>query len=198
MALIIYGRLEDKTTQENLSNGPAAQSEEDYLAAQANLADNIEDAVVMVDQRERVIYANPRARDLLKIKRLGRPLSTYVREPGIRPVIQQALSGKPIEAITYHVEYPTDRHIRLMASPFTLDIFDPPRAMALIFFYDVTEYMMAHTQRADFLANASHELKTPVASLLGYIETLRGHAKDDPEAREKFLGIMQNLSLIHI
>ena len=146
----------------------------------------------MVDQRERVIYANPRARDLLKIKRLGRPLSTYVREPGIRPVIQQALSGEPIDAITYHVEDPTDRHIRLMASPFTLDIFDPPRPMALIFFYDVTEYMMAHTQRADFLANASHELKTPVASLLGYIETLRGHAKDDPEAREKFLGIMQN------
>jgi len=192
MALIIYGRLEDKTVQENLTSGPAVQSEEDYLAAQANLADNIEDAVVMVDQRERVIYANPRARDLLKIKRLGRPLSTYVREPGIRPVIQQALSGEPIDAITYHVEDPTDRHIRLMASPFTLDIFDPPRPMALIFFYDVTEYMMAHTQRADFLANASHELKTPVASLLGYIETLRGHAKDDPEAREKFLGIMQN------
>ena len=79
-----------------------------------------------------------------------------------------------------------------MASPFTLDVFDPPRPMALIFFYDVTEYMLAHTQRADFLANASHELKTPVASLLGYMETLRGHAKDDPKAQEKFLGIMQS------
>ncbi len=190
--LIIYGQLEDKTTQENLLDAPSAQSEEDYLAAQANLADNIEDAVVMVDQRERVIYANPIARDLLKIKRLGRPLSTYVREPGIRPVIQQALSGKPTNAITYHVEDPTNRYIRLMASPFTLEVFDPPRPMALIFFYDVTEYMLAHSQRADFLANASHELKTPMASLLGYIETLRGHAKDDPKAREKFLGIMQS------
>lgn len=191
-ALILYGRLEDKAATESLSGAPKAQSEEDYLAAQANLADNIEDAVVMLDQRERVIYANPIARDLLKIKRLGRPLSTYVREPGIRPVIQQALAGQPTDAITYHVEDPTERHIRLMASPFTLDVFDPPRPMALIFFYDVTEYMMAHTQRADFLANASHELKTPVASLLGYMETLRGHAKDDPEAQEKFLGIMQS------
>ncbi len=191
-ALILYGRLEDKAATENLSGAPKTQSEEDYLAAQANLADNIEDAVVMLDQRERVIYANPIARDLLKIKRLGRPLSTYVREPGIRPVIQQALAGQPTDAITYHVENPTERHIRLMASPFTLDVFDPPRPMALIFFYDVTEYMMAHTQRADFLANASHELKTPVASLLGYMETLRGHAKDDPVAQEKFLGIMQS------
>ena len=192
IVFLIYGRLEDKRDLLRASNAAAEQTEEDYLAAQANLADNIQDAVVMVDQRERVIYANPIAKELLKIKKLGRPLSTYVREPGIRPVIQQALSGEPTEAITYHIEDPTERHIRLMASPFTLDVFDPPRPMALIFFYDVTEYMLAHSQRADFLANASHELKTPVASLLGYIETLRGHAKDDPQAQEKFLGIMQS------
>jgi two-component system phosphate regulon sensor histidine kinase PhoR len=44
--------------------------------------------------------------------------------------------------------------------------------------------------RADFLANASHELRTPLASLTGFIETLRGHAKDDPVARDRFLNIM--------
>jgi two-component system phosphate regulon sensor histidine kinase PhoR len=44
--------------------------------------------------------------------------------------------------------------------------------------------------RADFLANASHELRTPLASLAGFIDTLRGHAKDDPAARERFLEIM--------
>src|SRR5690606_3033903 len=43
---------------------------------------------------------------------------------------------------------------------------------------------------ADFLANASHEMKTPLASLQGFIETLTGHAKDDAVAREKFLGVM--------
>jgi two-component system phosphate regulon sensor histidine kinase PhoR len=45
--------------------------------------------------------------------------------------------------------------------------------------------------RADFVANASHELRTPLAALLGFIETLQGPAKNDPVAREKFLGIMQ-------
>jgi two-component system phosphate regulon sensor histidine kinase PhoR len=44
--------------------------------------------------------------------------------------------------------------------------------------------------RADFVANASHELRTPLAALSGFIDTLRGHARDDEEAREKFLGIM--------
>jgi two-component system phosphate regulon sensor histidine kinase PhoR len=46
--------------------------------------------------------------------------------------------------------------------------------------------------RADFVANASHELRTPLSSLSGFIETLRGHAKDDAAARERFLGIMQD------
>jgi two-component system phosphate regulon sensor histidine kinase PhoR len=45
--------------------------------------------------------------------------------------------------------------------------------------------------RADFVANASHELRTPLAALLGFIETLQGSARNDPAAREKFLGIMQ-------
>jgi two-component system, OmpR family, phosphate regulon sensor histidine kinase PhoR len=45
--------------------------------------------------------------------------------------------------------------------------------------------------RADFVANASHELRTPLAALSGFIETLRGSAKNDPVAREKFLAIMQ-------
>lgn len=191
VVFLIYGNLKEKVDMEAPSGHSIIQSNEGYLAAQANLADNIKDAVVMLDQRERVIYANPAAKDLLKIRTLGRPLSTYVREPGIRPVIQQALAGHSAEAITYHVEDPTERHLRLLASPFQLDVFDPPRPMALVFFYDVTEYMLAHAQRADFLANASHELKTPIASMLGYIETLQGHAKDDPEAQKKFLGIMQ-------
>lgn len=190
--LIFYGRLPDNSASDNLPNDTTAQSDEDYLAAYANMVDKIAQAVAMVDQRERVIYANPTARKLLKIKTLGRPISTYIREPGVRTLVQQALSGRQTDAITYHIEDPADQHIRMTASPFTLDIYDPPRPMALIFFNNVTEYMLGDSQRADFLANASHELKTPVASLLGYIETLRGHAKEDPEAREKFLVIMQS------
>jgi two-component system phosphate regulon sensor histidine kinase PhoR len=55
---------------------------------------------------------------------------------------------------------------------------------------DETDARRTERMRADFLANASHELRTPLASLAGFVETLRTHAKDDTEAREKFLGIM--------
>jgi two-component system phosphate regulon sensor histidine kinase PhoR len=61
----------------------------------------------------------------------------------------------------------------------------------LLALQDMTKVMRADRLRADFVANASHELRTPLATLLGFIETLRGPAKDDGDARAKFLAIMQ-------
>src|SRR6185295_16556582 len=56
--------------------------------------------------------------------------------------------------------------------------------------HDITAIRRSEQMRADFVANASHELRTPLAAVTGFIETLRGHARDDTAAREKFLGIM--------
>jgi two-component system phosphate regulon sensor histidine kinase PhoR len=56
--------------------------------------------------------------------------------------------------------------------------------------HDITELKRAEQMRADFIANASHELRTPLATLIGFIETLRGPAREDAEARERFLAIM--------
>src|SRR5690606_7446571 len=64
-------------------------------------------------------------------------------------------------------------------------------SVAILALLDVTALKRAEQLRADFVANASHELKTPLASLMGFIETLRGPARDDAEARVRFLAIMQ-------
>jgi two-component system phosphate regulon sensor histidine kinase PhoR len=56
----------------------------------------------------------------------------------------------------------------------------------------VTAIKRAEFMRADFVANVSHELRTPLSTLLGFIETLRGPARDDAAARERFLGIMHD------
>ena len=65
-----------------------------------------------------------------------------------------------------------------------------PEALAIVQIEDRTETRRAEQLRSDFIANASHELRTPLASIIGYIETLQHHARNDPEARERFLGIM--------
>ena len=70
---------------------------------------------------------------------------------------------------------------------------DPPLAdggQALVVLSDRTRERAVERMRADFVANASHELRTPLASLIGFIETLRGPAADDPPAQQRFLGIM--------
>jgi len=62
--------------------------------------------------------------------------------------------------------------------------------LVLVRIRDLTELRRAEELRADFVANASHELRTPLAAVTGFIDTLRGHAKDDGPARERFLEIM--------
>ncbi|MEQ9325958.1 MAG: ATP-binding protein, partial [Rhodospirillales bacterium] len=66
----------------------------------------------------------------------------------------------------------------------------PESSAILISLHDQTALKRADQMRADFVANASHELRTPLASVMGFIETLQGPARDDPEAADRFLGIM--------
>ena len=57
---------------------------------------------------------------------------------------------------------------------------------------DLTTQRQTESVRADFVANVSHELRTPLSTLVGFIETLQGPARDDREAAERFLGIMRD------
>jgi two-component system phosphate regulon sensor histidine kinase PhoR len=71
-----------------------------------------------------------------------------------------------------------------------LDLTHDGQRTLVVVLRDETDARRTERMRADFLANASHELRTPLASLAGFIETLRTHARDDAEARERFLEIM--------
>lgn len=64
-------------------------------------------------------------------------------------------------------------------------------AGCLVFLEDTTPFEQAGERRSEFVANVSHELRTPLTAMAGFIETLRGPARDDAEARERFLAIME-------
>src|SRR5579871_5286883 len=64
----------------------------------------------------------------------------------------------------------------------------PPVTTLLL--HDLTAIKRTEQMRADFVANASHELRTPLAAVSGFIDTLKGHARDDTQARDRFLDIM--------
>lgn len=190
IATLIFVRLSRAIRASRTSD--AVDSDEFLSSARfaATLTDALPQAIAVLDRDGRVIHANPMARELIEIDTLGRPLSVYVRDSDITDRLATALAGYTPEPLMVHREVPTESYISLLFSAVTPADDGSGRMIVLVVMNDVTELLLGNQRRADFLANASHELKTPLASMLGYIETLRGHAKDDPDARERFLGIM--------
>jgi two-component system phosphate regulon sensor histidine kinase PhoR len=137
----------------------------------------------------RFVFANAAARELFRIQRDGVLLVTAVRNPQVLEAVDEALFGGIERAVEYETGGAQGRSWIAYARP--LGHSQGGSHMALLVLRDETDARRSERTRADFLANASHELRTPLASLSGFIETLRGHAKEDPVVRDKFLGIMQ-------
>jgi two-component system phosphate regulon sensor histidine kinase PhoR len=137
----------------------------------------------------RFIFANAAARELLRISAGQGMLLSAVRDPVVLAAVDKALFDTADAEGVYETTGAQSRSLRVRARP--LGPGGDGARLALLTFHDETEVRRVERTRVDFLANASHELRTPLASLSGFIETLRGHARDDPAAREKFLGIMQ-------
>lgn len=162
-----------------------------FYKGETRLAASLQEAIIIVDENGRMAHINPAAHTLFSNIRVGGSINSVSNHDQLDKLVKQALGGEAPDPFVYQVYDPVERHIRVTASVLRPEPVLDENSRAVIIFYDVTDLERANAMRADFLANASHELKTPVASLLGYIETLNGHAKDDPEARTKFLGIMQ-------
>ena len=135
----------------------------------------------------RVVLANAAARELLRIPREGALLVSALRDPAVLEAVDEALFGGLERSTGYGGVGAQARHWRALTRPLPST---DGRALALMVLRDETEVRRTELMRVDFLANASHELRTPLASLSGFIETLKGHAKDDPRARDRFLDIM--------
>jgi two-component system phosphate regulon sensor histidine kinase PhoR len=169
----------------------------DVLPAEAlaELADGLPDPVLMIagfDRDDyagrRILFANQAAREVLRLPQETALLVAAVRNPEVLEVIDEALFGGIEGQAEYEAAGVQERFWRAVAKPLSPGPDGARRALLVL--RDETDARRNERMRADFLANASHELRTPLASLAGFIDTLRGHAKDDPGARERFLGIM--------
>ena len=169
----------------------------DNLAASAQaIVDGLPDPLIGVDRQRRIVRTNRAAVALLGTMGADRDLSTALRHPQLLAAIDSLLETGADRNFVGPDQ--TAVEIVLSGAP-ELDVIAHvrrlPRAaadgsLALIVLHDTTALRRAERMRADFVANASHELKTPIAGLAGFIETLRGPARDDAAARERFLGIM--------
>lgn len=170
---------------ERLARTLAARGEEVTALSRASeaIVERLPDPLIVLGPQREVLRANAAARAAF-----GTEIPAVLRHPVLREAIERAWRGGETASAEIRLPVPSEREVAATVLPF-----DPPLAdggRAILVLSDRSRERALERMRADFVANASHELRTPLASLMGFVETLRGPAADDRPAQERFLGIM--------
>jgi two-component system phosphate regulon sensor histidine kinase PhoR len=151
-------------------------------------------ALLVVDEDARILGANEPAETLLGPVPGGRPFVTVLRHPEVNAALDAVLAGSVLSGsgrARLNVTLNLADH-RVLCATVTVTRLDAPGLRgAAISIEDRSRDEESEQMRRDFVANVSHELRTPLTALMGFIETLRGPARNDPAARDRFLNIME-------
>lgn len=189
-SLVLFGLVAPRTPGARRlaeANTRVDRSPLDRLSGE-KLAAAVADPLIIFDRDGTVVHANAAAETAFGAIRPELPLLLKFRAPEMQALIEAVLRGDGNGQATDYVErVPFERVYRVTASAVGRGT-----GLFVLAFKDQSEARRIDRMRADFIANASHELRTPLASIAGFVETLRGPARNDPNAREQFLQIMQN------
>lgn len=171
---------------------PEAARAIDSPAGSAQLLDaliaSLPDAAIVLDREARVVAFNAQARVIAPALARGAPASLALRVPEVVEAVREVAARNAPRSVEFAQRVPVDRWFMAHIRPLGLSA---PAGMMLLVFHDLTPLHRVEEMRADFVANASHELRTPLAALSGFIDTLQGTARDDAQARSRFLAIMK-------
>jgi two-component system phosphate regulon sensor histidine kinase PhoR len=152
-----------------------------------DLIASLPDGAIVLDRDTRVIAFNAAARLIAPALARGAAASLALRVPEVVEAVRDVAASREPRRVEFSQRVPIDRWFAAHVHPLGA----APLGMMLLVFHDLTPVHRAEITRADFIANASHELRTPLAALSGFIDTLLGPARDDAEARARFLAIMK-------
>lgn len=149
------------------------------------------EGVIAVDMNERILSINPAAARMLEAKAdlaRGRDVQEIVRNPKFLSCIERMLGRFEPFQDELVLAGPTERYVYLSASGLRDQ---KGKELGVLFvLQDITNLRRLERARSDFIANVSHEIRTPVTSIKGYAETLLAEGKEDPDTMEQFLGII--------
>ncbi len=172
----------------------AVRNSERQMIQSKAILESMAEGVVAIDCSERIVSVNSAARALLEISSetcAGKLLAEVVRHPDILEAARETLAQQTQihkEAVL-RGENGSEQRMEIRANP----LFDDNRqpAGAVLVLHDITRLWKLEQVRRDFVANVSHELKTPITSIKGAVETLLDGAVEDTEARNRFLDIIR-------
>lgn len=169
-----------RLVQRHSETGQRAQAELNILI------DKLPMPLLQVDTHRRVIRQNRAAAKLTGEGALGRDLVFSLRHPELIAAVDQTIATHESAHIELTLGAPVEQTFigHVVAPDPTVD-----QDAVLIVFGDITEVVQGERMRVDFVTNASHEIRSPLATLAGCIETLQGPAKNDPDGQEKFLNL---------
>jgi two-component system phosphate regulon sensor histidine kinase PhoR len=165
--------------------------------ADAAILESLPDPLLVLAEDRLALRANRAARQLFGVtagdaRVVSGDTGALLRHPALAGAVDRAFAEGSAQTVDLVLPVPVARELVAQVIPL-----DPPLAdggRLVVQLSDRTRERAVERMRADFVANASHELRTPLASLIGFIETLRGPAEDDADARRRFLGIMAEQS----
>lgn len=149
------------------------------------------EGVVAVDDQSRILFANAAAGKLFAFRpdaTLGKPLHTLIRDSNMHKSIHEAMTRR--QDVNAEIEV-LDRQrttVSLHAAPLPGE----PCPGVVVVMYDITRIRRLEQLRQEFVANVSHELKTPLSAIKAYAETLLNGAIHDPENNTRFLGRIES------
>jgi two-component system phosphate regulon sensor histidine kinase PhoR len=177
----------------------AAQAEARLAGAEAVIA-AVPDPLILIERQRRIVRSNAAAAEFIGSGAEPRDLAAALRNPVLLAAADAILQGGPglrgerAGSVEFALPAPVERVLRAHLARIGDRTSHGPAldgAAAILTLHDVTALKRSEQMRADFIANAGHELKTPLAALIGFIETLLGPAREDDAARQRFLGIMR-------
>ena len=176
MAMQLKERIETVKNQRN-----------EYEAVLSSMSEG----VIGIDREERILNINQAAMDILELSRpnsQGRSIQEVIRVPDFHRFISQVVSSPEQEEGDFELYNLGNRIINTKSAP--LRDSSDKRMGTLIVLKDVTQVRHLENVRKDFVANVSHEIKTPLTAIKGFVETLINDAEENPENRARFLGII--------
>lgn len=185
----------DLVAMQTAAMGPTvlpAQPRSKYPDILARTLDALHSPVVVVGPRRNISHVNTEARELFGDKIVGRNLALFFREPIALDMLNEVLSEGGTRSLEVNLDVPIRRQYKLVISRLSLVPLETPHAV--LEFQETTLMKRTESMRSEFVANVSHELRSPLATLIGFIETMQLGYTDpdqDRDAHIRFLGIME-------
>ncbi|HAX72062.1 MAG TPA: two-component sensor histidine kinase [Firmicutes bacterium] len=150
------------------------------------ITNHIETPIVILNANGEIEYANNRFREWSHLSILKPVSFKKIKNASLRNVLEDALICETSRNKSLEI---FDKHYVSVANP----IFNDEQAFngTVLIFYDITDIKKYDNLQKEFFANASHELKTPISAIKGCTEILINGAKEDPQALEEFLSMIQ-------